>query len=107
MCSVRSPKAAAAAAQLAQQGEAIHAGKHGVQHQQVVDIAAGVVQAGDAVITHVGGIALAAQQVLQGARQALFILHDQYTHSRASLFMAYSPVSDRVRIWVRDDSSIR
>ena len=100
-------QAAAAAAQLAQQGKAIHAGKHGVQHQQVVDIAAGVVQAGDAVITHVGGIALAAQQVLQGARQALFILHDQYTHSRASLFMAYSPVSDRVRIWVRDDSSIR
>ena len=52
------------ASAVAQQGEAIHAGKHGVQHQQVVDIAAGVVQAGDAVITHVGGIALAAQQVL-------------------------------------------
>ena len=37
--------------------KAIHAGKHGVQHQQVVDIAAGVVQAGDTVITHVGGVA--------------------------------------------------
>ena len=53
-CLIMWEHAPISAAQLAQQGEAIHAGKHGVQHQQVVDIAAGVVQAGDAVIAHDG-----------------------------------------------------
>ena len=73
--------------QLPQEREAVHAGQHGVQHQQVVNIAAGVVQPGYAVIAHVGSVALPVQQLLQGTGQPLFVLHDEYAHGAPPLLM--------------------
>ena len=77
----------AALPQLPQEREAVHAGQHGVQHQQVVNITAGIVQPGYAVIAHVGGVALPVQQLLQGTGQPLFVLHDEYAHGAPPLLM--------------------
>ena len=72
--------------QLLRHLKAVYAGQHHVQHHQIIDAGHGIVQAADAVIAHVSGIALPVQQLAQGVRQPDLILHDQKAHGAAPFY---------------------
>ncbi len=61
---------------------AVHAGEHHVQDEGVVNAAFRQLQPFLAVVDAVGAVTVIFQDVHEGGRQPLFVLDDQYSHSK-------------------------
>jgi len=70
----------AALAEAARNGEAVHAGQHAVQHDDVERSSAGNLEARRAIVRHHDGVALFGETALQQPGHAGFVLHHQNLH---------------------------